>query len=172
MAEIRYPESQPIRLHLKRTAWSQDMLDHVEQQSGRAGEIRDLLPMFGGTRRRSSFVISEAEFGHQKVALWDRREPANPADQRMLADQQKVKPPGQPNGESKTVPVTIESVTPIAPVVQERLKPVTKPKPDVPANAGEPAKRPLSARPLLPIFRPPIQLGEDIEPIEDEDEFQ
>ena len=55
---------------------------------------------------------------------------------------------------------------------KERLKPVTKPKPEVPAAASEPAKHPIGPRPLLPIFRAPIRLGEDIEPIEDEDEFQ
>lgn len=174
--EIRYPESQPIRLHLKRAAWSQDMLDHVERQTGRAGEVRELLPMFTATRRRASFVISEAEFGQQKVALWDRREPIDPANQQLLVDQQK-KVPGQPAVPSKVAPVTIESVTPIAPLVQEKSKPEAKEKVDKPAPV-ETAKpigvKPTGVKPQLPLFRGPAQLSEEIEPIEDEpaDEFQ
>lgn len=178
--EIRYPESQPIRLHLRRTAWSQDMLDHVERQSGRAGEIRELLPMFAQTRRRASFVVSEAEFGQQKVALWDRREPGEPGNQQMLVDQQKGKVQNQAQGASKVAPVTIESVTPIAPLVQEKLKPEAKPKPDKPEKPPvvvETAKPLIGVRPSRPVFRAPAQLSEDIEPIDDdaaesEDEFQ
>lgn len=174
--EIRYPESQPIRLHLKRTAWSQDMLDHVERQSGRGGEIRELLPMFANTRRRASFIVSEAEVGQQKVALWDRREPVDPTNQQLLVDQQKGKPPGQPHGASKVSPATIESVTPVAPLVREKAKPDAKEKSDdEPQAAKEPDKKtPPATRPLLPLFRGPAQLGDDIEPIEDgdENEFQ
>lgn len=178
--EIRYPESQPIRLHLRRAAWSQDMLDHVERQSGRAGEVRDLLPMFAATRRRASFVVSEAEFGEKKVALWDRRDSVDPEHQPLLVDQQKNKLPAAPSqahGASKVAPVTIESVTPIAPLVQEKDKPETKPKaekPEKPEKPAEPAKPLIGVRPLRPVFRPPAQLSEDIEPIDDEEdeEFQ
>ncbi|MDB5336405.1 MAG: hypothetical protein JWN70_2024 [Planctomycetaceae bacterium] len=175
--EIRYPESQPIRLHLKRAAWSQDMLDHVERQAGRAGEVRDLLPIFAATRRRASFVVSEAEFGEKKVALWDRRESVDPEHQQLLVDQQKAKPQpaaGQAHGASKVAPVTIESVTPIAPLVQEKVKPETKPKVEKPEKPVVTAKPLIGVRPSRPVFRPPAQLSEDIEPIDDEEdeEFQ
>ncbi len=175
--EIRYPESQPIRLHLRRGAWSQDMLDHVERQAGRAGEVRDLLPIFAATRRRASFVVAEAEFGEKKVALWDRRESVDPEHQQLLVDQQKAKPqpgPGQAHGASKVAPVTIESVTPIAPLVQEKVKPEAKPKAEKPEKPAEPTKPLIGVRPSRPIFRPPAQLSEDIEPVDDEEdeEFQ
>ena len=177
--EIRYPESQPIRLHLRRSAWSQDMLDHVERQAGRAGEVRDLLPMFAQTRRRTSFVVSEAEFGEQKIALWDRRDSVDPEHQQLLVDQPKAKPqPGQgtAHGGAKVAPVTIESVTPIAPLVRETDKPAVKPKseqPEKPTAKVETAK-PIGVRPRRPIFGGPAQLSEDIEPIDDEaeEEFQ
>ena len=172
--EIRYPESRPIRLHLRRTAWSQEMLDHVERQSGRAGEVRELLPMFAQTRRRASFVVSEAEFGEKKVALWDRRELADPEHQQLLVDQQKGKTPdkGQAHGAAKVAPVTIESVTPIAPLVQEKLKPEPKPKVDQPEQptAKANAVKPIGVRPQRPIFGAPAQLSQDIEPIDDEEE--
>ncbi len=171
--EIRYPESQPVRLHLKRATWSQDMLDHVEHQSGRGGEIRDLLPIFAGTRRRASFMVSEVEVGQQKVALWDRKESADPQNQQLLVDQQKGKVPGQPHGASKAMPVIIEGVTPISPLVQEKSKPGVKEKLEapVPTKADD---KPAGINAPLPIFRGPVQLGQDIETIEEaeEDEFQ
>ncbi len=176
--EIRYPEQRPIRLHLRRAAWSQDMLDHVERQTGRAGEVRDLLPIFATTRRRDSFVVSEAEFGERKVALWDRRELADPEHQQLLVDEQKGKTPGksQAHGASKVAPVTIESVTPIAPLVQEKVKPDPKPKveqPEKPTAKTEEVKT-IGVRPKRPIFGSPAQLSDDIEPIDDEEdeEFQ
>lgn len=174
IVEIRYPESQPIRLHLKRAGWSQDMLDHVEHQSGRGGEVRDLLPIFAGTRRRASFIVSDAEIGQQKVALWDRKESADPQNQQLLVDQQKGKAPGTPNG-PRTTPVIIEGVTPINPLVQEKVKPKSKDQPEEPATTHDNDKAPRTGvRPALPIFRGPVQLSEDIESIDDatEEEFQ
>ena len=173
--EIRYPESQPIRLHLRRTAWSQEMLDHVERQSGRAGEVRDLIPIFAQSRRRSSFVVSEAEFGEKKVALWDRRDSVDPEHRQLLVDQPKGKVnPGQgtAHGASKVAPVTIESVTPIAPLVREKDKPKSKPKveqPEKPTAKVESVK-PIGVRPQRPIFGSPAQLSENIEPIDDDEE--
>lgn len=171
--DIHYPESQPIRLHLKRTTWSQEMLDHAEPQNGR-GEIREFLPMFAGPRRRTSYMISEAEVGQQKVALWDRRDPLDPNHQQLLVDQQKPKSPGLSHGTKKASPVTIESVTPLATNRHKAAKPESKPDSDSTAEdspeKGAEKKGPIGTRPLLPIFRPPVQLGEDIEEIDGEDE--
>jgi len=126
--EIRYPESQPIRLHLKRATWTQDMLDHVEGQTGRGGEIRELLPMFASTRRRASFIVSEAEVGQQKVALWDRRESVDPTNQQTAggsAESQNTRP-GTWCG--RATPAIIESVTPVRSGGSGKTKPDAKEK--------------------------------------------
>ena len=68
--------------------------------------------------------------------------------------------------------MTIESVTPIAPLVQEKLKPEPKPKVDQPEQptAKANAVKPIGVRPQRPIFGAPAQLSQDIEPIDDEEE--
>lgn len=178
--EISYGDGQPVKLHLKPQTWSQEMSDHVEHQTGRASEIRELFPRLPQTRPRLSFVVCEAEFGQTKVALWDRNHLADPANQQLLVDQKR--PPTNsatpPHLTTKPYQVIIEGVKPLPPISQELTRPANpksgpekaaKPVPQLeskPADATQSGKQ--AFRPAQLPTRSRVQLGDELETLEDD----
>lgn len=179
--EIRYPEGDPVQLHLKRRQWSEEMLDHVQCQTGRAGEIQDLLSMFTDNRRRTSYVITEAQMGGRLVAFWDRSEIHREERDPILVDKKREDDASKLHRTNKpAVPVTIEDVSPTTPLkLEKRSKDQTDPLEQPPVAAPppielHPARKGTTRQLFLPVPSPravyqrgPIQLGDHIEPIDD-----
>jgi hypothetical protein len=177
--EITYAEGQPIKLYLKPQAWSQEMAEHVELQTGRASEIRDLFTRLPQMRPRTSFVVTDAEFGQTKIALWDRSVPGDPANQQMLADQKRGPKGTKPFSMPKPTQVIIEGVNPLPPLTQELSRPVTPKsatdksiKPFVPSETKQSFElmppQNQATRPTLQSNASGVQLSVEIEPAESE----
>ncbi|MDB5385048.1 MAG: hypothetical protein JWM11_694, partial [Planctomycetaceae bacterium] len=168
--EITYAEGQPVKLHLKPQAWSQEMSDHVEHQTGRASEIRDLFPRLAQSRPRTSFVLTDAEFGQTKVALWDRSIPADPANQKLLVEQKRAPANSgtPPHLTTKPYQVIIEGVKPLPPLTQELTRPASpKSNTNKPTEPVQPGK--LSFRPAPLPTRSRVQLGDELEPFDSDE---
>lgn len=178
--EISYLDGQPVKLHLKPQSWSQEMSDHVEGQTGRGNELRDLFPRLTQTRPRLSFIISEAEFGSTKVALWDRGGSTDPGNQPLFVDQKRL--PGnaitQPHMTTKPAQVIIEGIKPLPPLTQELTRPVeSKPsaeKASKSSASNETKSTPTSQKPHTSLFRPAqlptrgrVQLSDELEEFDD-----
>jgi tetratricopeptide (TPR) repeat protein len=179
MLEIRYADGQPVKLHLRPQAWSQEMSEHVEHQPGRAAEVLELFPRLAPSRPRMSFVVSDAEFGTTKVALWDRSAPGDTGNQQLLVDQKRA--PGVsgtlPHLTTKPTQVIIEGVKPLPPLTQEFTRPATsklsaeKPNPDKPVETAQPRATPPGKQAFVPAQLPTrsrVQLGEELESFEDD----
>lgn len=162
--EVQYEAAEPIRLHLKRMAWSPEMLEHVEAQAGRGQETREPWSRspatLSATRRRTTFVITNVEFQKRTIALWNPSADTPLPDAPVLVDQQ---PKAAPSKKSSAATVTIETVTPVISGDQEEHD--TKPEKSAIPASEQPAKKPALTVPL-PLFRGsnPVAIGQDIEP--------